>query len=95
MITVIAHYRVDPADAEKVRELLARHSAASQQEPGCLRFSAHQDSDEPGRFALYEQYVDRDAFDAHRRTPHFASNIEQTLVPLLLEREWHAYGEAL
>lgn len=95
MITVIAHYRVDPADAEAVRELLARHSAASESEPGCLRFAAHQDADDSGRFALYEQYVDAEAFAAHRRTPHFVTNIEQTLVPILLQREWRTYGEPL
>lgn len=95
MITVIAHYRVDPADAPAVRELLARHSVASEAEPGCLRFTAHQDAEDPGRFALYEQYVDREAFDAHRRTPHFTANIEQALVPMLLDREWRVYGDAL
>lgn len=95
MVTVIAHYRTDPARADDVRALLARHSQASTAEPGCLQFLAHQDADDPARFALYETYVDEAAFAAHRRTDHFRVNIEQTLVPWLLEREWRRYGPPL
>lgn len=95
MITVIAHYRTRPESAEEVRRLLGSHSVASEAEPGCRRFLAHQDLDDPTRFALYEVYDGLDAFDAHRTSEHFRSNIEQVLVPLLLEREWRVYGASL
>lgn len=95
MITVIAHYRTSADEADQVRDLLARHSAASEAESGCRRFSAHQDADDPTRFALYEVYDDMAAFDAHRQSPHFKANIENTLAPLLLERTWRVYGDPL
>jgi quinol monooxygenase YgiN len=95
LITVIAHYRTSSDKADEVRALLARHSKASTEEPGCLEFTAVQDADDPTRFALYERYVDEAAFDAHRQTEHFRVNIEQTLVPLLVERNWRAYGPPL
>ena len=57
--------------------------------------TAVQDAEDPTRFALYERYVDEAAFEAHRRTEHFRVNIEQTLAPLLVEREWRAYGAPL
>lgn len=95
MITVIAHYRAHRDKADEVRALLARHSSASAAEAGCIQFVAHQDVADPARFALYESYVDDDAFAAHRRTDHFRVNIEQTLVPMLVEREWRTYGAPL
>ena len=75
--------------------MLARHSRASAAEPGCIQFLAHQSADDPTRFALYETYEDEEAFAAHRRTEHFRVNVEQTLVPMLVEREWRTYGAPL
>jgi quinol monooxygenase YgiN len=95
MIIVIAHYRTQPNSAETLRELLVRHSQESESETGCLHFLAHQDLDDPTRFALYEAYENAEAFDAHRRTEHFRTKIEKTLLPLLVEREWHRYGPRL
>lgn len=95
MVVVIAHYRTTPAAVDTVKDLLARHSRSSEAEPGCQQFLAHQDAEDPTRFALYEVYDDMDAFSAHRATAHFAANIEQTLVPLLVEREWRTYSAGL
>lgn len=95
MITVIAHYRSNPEATDDVRRLLAQHARVSEAEPGCRAFRAHQDVDDPSRFALYEVYDDVDAFESHRRSTHFRANIEQTLVPLLQEREWRVYGPRL
>lgn len=92
MITVIVHYRVHPGSAERVRAVLGRHARASVAEPGCLAFLAFQDAEDPERFALYEAYEDAAAFDAHRRSEHFRVNIEQTIDPMLAEREWRVYG---
>ncbi len=95
MITVIAHYKVRADDVGAVCELLARHSHASELEPGCMSFRAHQSTEDPTRFALYETYLSPQAFVEHRQTSHFEVNIEQRLVPLLLERSWRVYGPAL
>lgn len=89
MFTVIATYRAAPAAAQAVADLLARHATASEQEPGCRQFSAHQALEDPTRFFLYETYDSAEAFAAHRKTEHFRQNIEKTLAPLLTEREWH------
>lgn len=95
MITVIAHYRTSPEQVEEVRTLLVHHSAVSEKESGCLTFDVHQDLEDPTRFALYEVYTSQDAFEAHRRTPHFQTNIEQTLAPMLVERRWQCFGSKL
>jgi len=92
MITVIVHYRAHPGNAERLRAVLARHSKTSEAEPGCLHFRAYQDTEDPDRFALYEAYTDDAAFAAHRRSEHFRVNIEETVIPMLAEREWRVYG---
>ena len=91
VIVVIAHYRTAPQHVDTVREVLGRHAAASEGEPGCIHFLAHQSADDPTRFALYEAYTDPEAFEAHRHTEHFRRNIESTVAPLLVERTWATY----
>lgn len=95
MLTVIATYRTAPDAAPAVADLLARHAAASEQEPGCRQFLAHQAVDDPTRFYLYETYDSAQAFEDHRRSEHFKHNIEATLLPLLIEPEWHVCSAPL
>jgi len=88
MVVVVASYRTRPEDAATVAAVLARHAVASQAEPGCLTFTAHQAVEDPTRFVLYEEYVDEEAFAVHRESAHFLANIEQLVAPLLVERTW-------
>ena len=95
MFTVIATYRTVSGAAQAVADLLARHAAASEREDGCRQFLAHQALDDPTQFFLYETYDSAEAFAEHRHTEHFQQNIEETLAPLLIKREWHACSEPL
>jgi quinol monooxygenase YgiN len=70
---------------ERGARLLRKNAQASRAEPGCLEFSVYQEIDDPRAFLLYERYTSEDAFQAHRRTPHFEDIIEQQVVPLLDE----------
>ena len=90
-VIVIALYRTREESVERVRDLLARHSVTSEAEPGCRRFSVHQGMDDPTCFALYEEYDDPAAFDAHRQSAHFRNNIEGIVAPLLVERVWRRF----
>jgi quinol monooxygenase YgiN len=89
---VVAHWRTDPVHVDTVRAVLARHAVASEAEEGCHQFTALQDAADPTRFALFEVYADKAAFQAHRRTPHFRQNVERTIAPLLVERVWATYA---
>jgi quinol monooxygenase YgiN len=88
MVIVVASYRTRPEDTATVAAVLGRHAAASEAEPGCLSFRAHQAVEDPTRFVLYEEYIDEQAFGAHRQSDHFVTNIEKTVAPLLTERTW-------
>jgi len=95
MLTVIAEYEARRGMGEEIAAVLPRHVAATRAEPGCVNFVAYRDPRDPDHFALYEQYVDEDAFQAHRRTPHFATYVEGQIVPLLKHRRWRRYEEVL
>ena len=86
MLIVVAQYVVREGHEARVAGLLRENAEASRAEPGCLEFSVYQATDDPRAFLLYERYTDDDAFQAHRRTEHFARIIEQQVVPLLDER---------
>ena len=93
MLTVIAEYEARAGKGAEIAAVLARHVAATRAETGCVTFIAFQDSGDPDHFALYEQYVDEAAFQAHRQSPHFAEYVEGDIMPLLARRRWHRYQE--
>jgi quinol monooxygenase YgiN len=47
MITVIAHYTAAAGAADAVRQLLARHAAASHADPGSLQYAVPNDPKDP------------------------------------------------
>ena len=93
MITLIAQYHAQSGAGDRVAEVLAKHVAATRTEPGCVGFIAYRSSEDQDRFLLYEQYVDEASLDAHRLTPHFRLYIQDTIIPLLLERLVAPYEE--
>ncbi|WP_129841063.1 antibiotic biosynthesis monooxygenase family protein [Streptomyces sp. RFCAC02] len=86
---VVAHYRCAPGDAPAVRDALLRMRESTLREPGNRAYVVHADAEDASgdaAFTLYEQYADRDAFEAHTRTPHFAEHIARTVRPRLTAR---------
>ena len=43
----------------------------SRAESGCLRFDLLHDPENPNKFVFYEAYEDVDAFELHKKTPHY------------------------
>jgi quinol monooxygenase YgiN len=91
MVTIIAYYSTTPGKGDEVAAVLAKHVERTRTEPGCLQFLVNRSLDDPEQFVLYEQYVDEDAFQEHRQTPHFREYVEGAIVPLLAERTFHRY----
>jgi quinol monooxygenase YgiN len=53
-------------EADRVSVLLPDHIAATRAERGCLWFEVHRSTADPVRFAVYEVFQDKAAFEAHR-----------------------------
>jgi quinol monooxygenase YgiN len=90
-VTVVARYEVSAGHGDDVARLLGPHIAATRAEPGCLEFTALRCTEQPDDFVLYERYASRDAFDAHRASPHFQTIVQARIWPLLSDRRFGLY----
>ena len=71
---VLAEFGVPAEHKTEFLEICAFDASSSvQKEPGCRQFEAHTVEGAPDAVILYEVYDDRAAFDAHLRTPHYAT----------------------
>lgn len=60
------HIEVPEDEISVVIKALHKHKALTHAEPGCLLFSVEQDVDQPTRFSVYEEFVDKAAFEYHQ-----------------------------
>lgn len=68
----IAELEIDPAQLSEYRAFLAEEIEASvANEPGVLMLHAVAERDRPEQIRILEVYADREAYEAHIRTPHF------------------------
>lgn len=72
MIVIMVELIVDPDHTEEFRGRVIEHAKNSLAEPGCVRFDVAEDSEQAGRFVIWENYVDFEAVDAHRAQPYLA-----------------------
>ena len=71
---VLVEFRLKPGMSERFRQMINENARASvRDEPGCRQFDVVVPDGEPDSVVLYEIYDDAAAFDAHKKTPHFAS----------------------
>ncbi len=65
-ITLTGHIIVPHHRIALVRAGLSSHVALTRREPGCLLFEVTESLNQPGRFDVHEEFVDRATFDAHQ-----------------------------
>jgi quinol monooxygenase YgiN len=65
------HYTFAPEDGDKVEAILRELRDASRAEPGVITFEIARSQEKPSEFALYEEYQDQAAIEAHAKTEHF------------------------
>jgi quinol monooxygenase YgiN len=92
MICLAVTYTVKPGEEERAVECLNNLSAATRQEAGNIMYLTHRSPTNPRQFFLYEQYTDQDAFDAHRRQPHFIRYAIDILYTLIESRVVEIYA---
>ncbi|MDA0159245.1 antibiotic biosynthesis monooxygenase [Solirubrobacter ginsenosidimutans] len=91
---LMVRWEVRPGDAAELEAIFREHQEHSRAEPGCLAWIAHR-GETLGSFLLYEQFIDRAAFDAHRATPHFQRLIVDCGLPLLIREREITFAETL
>ncbi|MEN0087036.1 MAG: putative quinol monooxygenase [Pseudomonadota bacterium] len=70
---VSVKFEVRNEHLEEFRAAMIQQANASLEELGCSRFDVWSDEANPTVIYLYEVYNDRDAFDVHLASAHFAS----------------------
>ncbi len=79
MLVLMVDIRVKPGrEGDFIAAVREDGEGTTTREEGNLQFSAVQDSDDPGRFFLFEVYRDEAALEAHRQTAHFLKYREAT-----------------
>lgn len=65
--------------ADKVSEMISAlegNASHSREEAECLKWEWSQHVEDETKFAIYELYVNREAFLAHKASDHFAAWVE-------------------
>lgn len=61
---------VPDKDLSTVKRELENHINLTLEEPGCLVFKVTEDEANPNRFNVYEEFVDKSAFELHQKRVH-------------------------
>jgi quinol monooxygenase YgiN len=83
---VIAQYRAQAGEADRVADALRKMVGPTRAEPGNLDYQVFRDPGDPSLFVLFERYADQSAFDAHRATEHFVAYLAGVVLPALADR---------
>jgi autoinducer 2-degrading protein len=94
MFSLVVHVEVQPGRREEFLAGISANAEASvRDEPGCLRFDVCAVAADRHRFVFYELYTDAGAFEAHKRSPHFAQ--WRAIVDQVLASQVNTPGELL
>ena len=69
---ILVEQTINDGAMDSYLSAIRENARASRQEAGCLRFDVLRVEDSSDTVLLYEIYVDEAAFEAHRKTAHFA-----------------------
>jgi quinol monooxygenase YgiN len=78
----------DPANVERVRELLGEQARKSRAEPGCQRFEVYHSENDARVFLLVERWESAEALDVHRTAEAYTTIYQPHVLPLV-ERTPH------
>ncbi|MDF4335957.1 antibiotic biosynthesis monooxygenase [Vibrio parahaemolyticus] len=66
-VTLKGFILVPESELESVKSELVNHKRLTLEESGCITFSVTQNSEDPLRFDVYEDFVDKMAFAHHQQ----------------------------
>jgi quinol monooxygenase YgiN len=71
-IVVIARMKAKAGREQELEAAFREMITKVRTEPGCQQYILHRALKDPTQFAFYEVYADKEALDAHGKTPHMA-----------------------
>lgn len=77
MIVVHSTIPLDPDRLDEAKQLVASVTEQSREEDGTIRYRAMVDLDDRSTVRFFEQYEDKDAWDAHTESAHYQKFMRQ------------------
>ena len=77
-LTILAQITAAPGKEQLVRRELEKLVDITRAEAGCEQYDLHQDNENPGLFAFYENWQSRDLWQQHMNAPHLAAYMAAT-----------------
>ena len=87
MLVLIVKLQVQPGTEEECKTYMRIMEQETRKEPGCLMYVAHQSADDPTPLAIYEQYKDEAALQAHSSSPYFKEYVQNRMNKHVVNRE--------
>lgn len=83
-VTVVARFTAKSGSEDTLKAELLALVEPTRDEAGCINYDLHQDSDRPGEFVFYENFVDMPALETHAAMPYLKRLLDE-IVPALCE----------
>lgn len=77
MIVIVARAEVQPGQTDAYIRLAKELETLSRREDGCIAYTLHRSTDDPSVFVVIEQWIDRQAIEAHNASEHFRRIVPQ------------------
>ena len=84
---LVVRMKAKEGEGERAVEIARELAEASRGEPGCEAYVPCRDPEDPQSFLFYEQYRDKEAFEAHGASEHFQRLALGGLFELMESRE--------
>ncbi|CAD7847911.1 MAG: hypothetical protein [Olavius algarvensis Gamma 3 endosymbiont] len=77
-LTIVARIEAQPEQIELVKTELLKLIEPTLAEAGCIQYDLHQDNDDPAVFMFYENWENRELWQAHMNNTHLAEYMNAT-----------------
>ena len=92
LFTVFAWLQAKPGKESELRAALLALIEPTHQEDGCVQYDLHEHTENPGRFAFYENWTSKEHLDRHLASSHLQAffTASQALLaePAHIETYW-------
>jgi len=72
-LTIVANIYAKPGKEELVHHELLKLVEPTRKEAGCIQYDLHRDNGTGGHFMFYENWENRELWQAHMQAPHLAA----------------------
>jgi len=69
-VILTAMVKANPGQEDAVREALVALVEPTRKEAGCICYNLHQSKSDKAQFMFYEQWISKEALDAHMQMPY-------------------------